>query len=86
MFTKFGLVNSAMFRKYIENHELKCLPERSVDNPVLITYDGHRSHINISLINLAKTKNVISFILPAHTSYVLQPLDISCFGPFEGIF
>ena len=65
---------------------MKYLPQCSADNPVLIMYDGHRSHININLINWAKTQNLILFILPAHTSHMLQPLDIGCFGPFERIF
>ena len=82
-----GWSNSVIFRRrYIENHLLKYLHERSKDNPVLILYDGHRSHVNISLINWAQTENLILFILPAHTSHVLQPLDIGCFGPFESIY
>ncbi|XP_060575053.1 uncharacterized protein LOC132732593 [Ruditapes philippinarum] len=84
--TKSGLSNSVVFRKYLSDHLLKYLPECSTDNPILILYDGHISHINISLINWAKSKNLILFILPAHTSHVLQPLDIGCFGPFERIY
>ena len=42
-----GWSNSVIFRRYIENHLLKYLLERSTDNPVLILYDGHRSHVNM---------------------------------------
>ncbi|KAL4226892.1 hypothetical protein ACF0H5_014870 [Mactra antiquata] len=84
--TESGWSNSVIFRKYVEDHLLKYLPERSIDNPVLLLYDGHRSHININLINWARSENLILFILPAHTSHDLQPLDIGCFGPFERIF
>ena len=40
--------------------------------------DGHSSHISLPLIDLAK--NIILFKLIAHSSYVLQPLDVSVFG------
>jgi hypothetical protein len=26
------------------------------------------------------------FILPAHTSHLLQPLDVACYGPFERMY
>ena len=81
-----GWSNSVIFRKYIESHLLKYLPERSAEHPVLVLYDGHKSHINLGLIDWAKTQHLILFILPAHTSHVLQPLDIGCFGPFERIY
>lgn len=81
-----GWSNSIIFKRYIETHLIKFLPERSSDEHVLILYDGHRSHINLGLIDWAKRHFIILFILPAHTSHVLQPLDIGCFGPFERIY
>ena len=38
--------NSVVFRKYVEHHLLKYLPERSPENPVPVLYDGHKSYIN----------------------------------------
>ncbi|XP_053385176.1 uncharacterized protein LOC128550335 [Mercenaria mercenaria] len=84
--TESGWSNSTVFRRYIEHHLIKYLPERSVEDPVLVLYDGHKSHINLNLIDWAKTQNLILFILPAHTSHVLQPLDVGCFGPFERVY
>jgi hypothetical protein len=84
--TESGWSNSAVFKRYLEQHLLKYLPERCLDNPVLILYDGHKSHINLGLIDWAKSQNIILFVLPAHTSHVLQPLDVGCFGPFERIY
>ncbi|XP_052283399.1 uncharacterized protein LOC127880180 [Dreissena polymorpha] len=81
-----GWSNSSVFRKYIAEHLMKYLPERSPDKPVLLLYDGHKSHINLGLIDWAREHNVILFILPAHTSHVLQLLDVGCFGPFERIY
>ena len=51
--------------------------------PILLLYDGHRSHIFISLIQWARQKNIMLFVLPPHTNYLLLPLDVVYFGPFE---
>jgi hypothetical protein len=34
----------------------------------------------------AKEQKIILFVLPAHTSHILQPLDVACFGPFQKIY
>ena len=81
-----GWSNTDIFRGYVENHLLKYLPERNAKNPVLLLYDGHKSHVNLGIIEWAKQEHVVLFVLPAHTSHVLQPLDVGCFGPFERIF
>ena len=38
------------------------------------------------LIEWAKTNNIILFVLPAHTSHLLQPLDVAIFGPFKSFY
>jgi hypothetical protein len=81
-----GWSNSEIFQNYLSDHFLKYVQGRDADKPVLILYDGHRSHISLTLISWAKEHSIHLFILPAHTSHVLQPLDIGCFGPFERIY
>ena len=46
-------------------------------------YDGHKSHISTGLIERAKQNHIILFVLHPHCSHLLQPLDVSCYGPFE---
>jgi len=74
--TESGWSNSEVFKIYLEDHLLKYLPERSPSSQVIVLYDGHKSHINLGIIDWAKSQNIILFILPAHTSHVLQPLDV----------
>ncbi|XP_046576244.1 MFS-type transporter clz9-like [Haliotis rubra] len=81
-----GWSNSQIFRQYLEHHLLKNSVIASVDRPLLILYDGHRSHVSLSLITWAREHNIILFVLLAHTSHVLQPLDVCCFGPFSKIY
>ena len=40
----------------------------------------------MTLIDWAKEHNIVLYVLPAHTSHALQPLDIGCFGPFQRIY
>ena len=81
-----GWSNTEIFHKYMENHLLKYIPHRTSAVPVLVLFDGHKSHISMELIEWAKKQNIILFVLPAHTSHILQPMDVECFGPFERIF
>ncbi len=49
-------------------------------------YDGHKSHISLPLINWARQHHIVLFVLPAHTSHVLQQMEVGCFGPFFRIY
>jgi len=80
--TESGWSNSIVFWRYLEQHLLKYLPERSSDSPVLVMCDGH-FHINRGLIDWAKTQHLSLFIHPTHTSHVMQPLDVGCFNPVK---
>ena len=81
-----GWSNSEIFQQYLDTHFQKYVQGRNSDEPILLLYDGHRSHITLPLIDWAKQHNIILFVLPAHTSHALQPLDLGCFGPFQKIY
>ena len=83
--TESGWSNGNTFLKYLENHFLQYV-QRCADEPVLLILDGHRSHVNVPVLDWAKQHNVILMILPAHTSHILQPLDVGCFGPMQRIY
>ena len=51
--------------------------------PVVLIEDGHESHITIDVIELAHQNDVHLLCLPAHTSHILQPLDIGVFKLFK---
>ena len=54
--------------------------------PVLLIEDGHGSHISIELIELARANEVNLLCLPAHTTHILQPLDVGVFKSFKTFF
>ena len=79
--SKSGWSNTEVFKQYLSEHFVKYAP--CGNGYTLILYDGHRSHIHPDIIEWAKENNIILFVLPPHTSQVLQPLDVGCFGPLQ---
>jgi hypothetical protein len=49
----------------------------------LLIMDGHSSHITANVIAYCMQHAIDLLILPPHTSYVLQPLDVSVFSPLK---
>ena len=47
--------------------------------PVLLSYDGHNSHITYRTIELARANNITILCLPPNTSHATQPLDVGVF-------
>ncbi|XP_053372904.1 uncharacterized protein LOC123565518 [Mercenaria mercenaria] len=82
-----GWSNGDIFKKYLTEHFLPyARAGADTSQPILIIFDGHSSHISPSLIKWARSQNIILFVLPAHTSHILQPLDVSLFGPFKSFY
>jgi len=81
-----GYSNTDVFSSYVQNHFVNFVQCRDPSQPILLLYDGHRSHISLTLIQWAQRNNIILFVLPPHTSHLLQPMDVGCFGPFEKLY
>jgi hypothetical protein len=80
-----GWSNMQIFKQYLKYHFLKYVPGRG-ENKILLILDGHKSHVTVGLAEWAMENGIILFILPPHTSHVLQPLDVSCYGPFQRMY
>jgi hypothetical protein len=46
----------------------------------LLVMDGHSSHLTGELLGFCHDNNILLTCLPAHTTHMLQPLDVGCFG------
>jgi hypothetical protein len=53
---------------------------------ILMLFDGHKSHINLTLKEWGEQNYIFFFVIPPHTSHVTQPLDVGFFGPLKGAF
>ena len=54
--------------------------------PVLLLMDGHATHINIDVIDLARENDVHLLCLPSHTTHLLQPLDVGVFKSLKNAY
>lgn len=84
--SKSGWSNSEVFLNYLTKHFVSFVNTSNSDTPTLILYDGHRSHISLTLTEWAKQHNIILFVLPPHSSHLTQPLDVGIFGPFKNMY
>ena len=57
-----------------------------LSRPVVLIHDGHASHVSVELNELARANNIHLLFLPAHTSHILQPLDLGVFKSFNANF
>ena len=80
-----GWSNLNIFENYLREHFLPYA-KPTADRPVLLLYDGHSSHVSPNVINWARSNNIILFVLPPHTSHLLQPLDVAVFGPLKKFY
>ena len=84
--SKTGWSNSTIFFNYLTKHFLQYVTTHGSEDPTLILYDGHRSHISLTLTEWARQHNIILFVLPPHSSHLTQPLDVGIFGPFKKMY
>ena len=77
-----GWSNSITFLDWFESHFLLQVSTR----PCILLYDDHSTHVTTDIINKVRDNNVHLFVLPAHTSHIRQPLDVSAFSPFKKAF
>ena len=55
--------------------------------PCIVLYmAGMASHMSAGMLEWGCDNNIILLILPSHTSHMLQPLDITCFGALNNAY
>ncbi|KAJ3619046.1 hypothetical protein MTP99_005835 [Tenebrio molitor] len=78
-----GWMESDIFFNYFKK---TLIPALGPVRPILLVYDGHGTHINIALVELARANDITILKLPPHTSHLLQPLDLSVFKSVKDIW
>lgn len=76
-------VDSAIIFQWAKDfvNETKVL--RSNGQRLLFVIDGYGSHVQFNTLQLFRENDIIVIALPAHTSHVLQPLDVSVFSSYK---
>ena len=57
--------------------------DRTTGRYRLLILDGHESHLSVQFQEFCKEKDIITLCMPPHSSHILQPLDVGCFGPLK---
>jgi hypothetical protein len=61
-------------------HFNRCTTNRSTGPYRLLILDGHESHHSADFQIYCEENNIITLCMPPHSSHLLQPLDVGCFG------
>ena len=76
-------VDSSVFYDWATNFvEETAYLREGRKNMILVLY-GYGCHVQYKVLQYLKENGVYVIGLPAHTSHVLQPLDVTVFGPFN---
>jgi hypothetical protein len=79
--TESGFMNSTLFVCWLKWFA-KMVP-RDVKRPLQLVLDGCSSHLGEDVSNTAMAEHIILVPLPANATHLLQPLDVSVFGPYK---
>ena len=68
--------------------DTKCTPPGPYQNTTpndmsyrMLIVDGHSSHIAWPVVEYALDHRIILYCLPVHSTHLMQPLSVACFGP-----
>lgn len=81
--TPNGWMTCESFFEYVANIFNRYLLEKNITKPVILFFDGHSSHISLQLSEFCQKEDIISISLPPNATHVLQPLDVTVFGPLK---
>jgi hypothetical protein len=59
---------------------------RTVGQYRLLILDGHGSHNTPEFDQYCKENNIVLLCMPAHSSHLLQPLDVGIFSPLKRVY
>ncbi|RKK26928.1 hypothetical protein BFJ67_g16389 [Fusarium oxysporum f. sp. cepae] len=61
-------------------HFNRCTANRSTGPYRLLILDGHENHHSVDFERYCQENKITTLCMPPHSSHLLQPLDIGCFG------
>ena len=79
--TPNGWISSEAFFSWFTNLFIGEI-RNVVEFPILVFMDGHSSHVNVAIAEFCRN-NIILYCFPAHASHLIQPLDVSVYGPLK---
>jgi hypothetical protein len=80
--TNNGWTTNEKGMDWIQHFE-KHTKTRTIGSYRLLILDGHESHHSDEFEEYCKEHNIVTLCMPAHSSHILQPLDVGCFSPLK---
>lgn len=80
--TENGCTNNENALYWLQPFEKHTAHRKNGIHRMLVT-DGHSSHLSAGFDRFYKENNIISVSMSSHSSHLLQPLDMGCFGPLK---
>jgi hypothetical protein len=77
-----GWTNNALGFEWLKHFNAHT-EERTVGVWRLLILDGHESHNSQDFKDYCEEHKIITLCMPAHSSHILQPLDVGCFSPLK---
>lgn len=74
-----GWIESDIFLQFLRFFVERIPPAR----PQIILLDSHASHVSVDAMKFREENGLVFLTFPAHTTHLLQPLDVSVFGPMK---
>ena len=78
--TESGYMDTSTFYMWFANHFIPNLPPA---RPVVLLVDGHDSHLNLELFQLAEKNGIYLYSLLQNATHFVQPADVGLFGPMK---
>jgi DDE superfamily endonuclease/helix-turn-helix, Psq domain/Tc5 transposase DNA-binding domain len=75
-----GWTSDEIGLRWLENVFIPSTSSRTKGKYRLLILDGHGSHLTPKFDKICSENNVIPICMPAHSSHLLQPLDVGCFA------
>jgi hypothetical protein len=69
--------------RWLQKVFIPATNKRTTGGYQLLVLDGHGSHLTPEFDCTCKENNIIPICMSAHSSHLLQPLDVGCFGPLK---
>jgi hypothetical protein len=80
--TENGWTTNEIGLEWVKHFD-KNTKSRTTGGYRLLILNGHESHHSAGFELHCKEHKIITLCMPAHSSHILQPLDVGCFGPLK---
>lgn len=84
--SKDGWTNDELGFEWLQKVFEPATASRTVGRYRLLILDGHSGYATASFDKFCTERMIIPLYLPPHSSHLLQPLDVGCFGPTKNLY